>query len=76
MQPDELVSDPQARRELSISSMSMWRWDRDPEMIALGWPLPIIINKRKYRSRKQFEKFKRAVMKNKTVATTNRAAAT
>jgi hypothetical protein len=64
---DELVPDPQVRRELNISNMSLWRWDRDPEMSALGWPRPIRINKRKYRSRKQFEKFKRAV-KDKTIA--------
>lgn len=58
---DELVPDPQVCKELSISLMSVWRWDRNPELIALGWPPPIYINKRKYRSRQQFEQFKRAV---------------
>jgi hypothetical protein len=71
---DELVPDPQVCKELSVSAMTIWRWDRDPQMAALGWAPPIRINKRKYRSRKQFEKFKRAVMKNKPVATTNRVA--
>ncbi len=61
---DELVPDPQVCKELGVSAMSLWRWDRDPEMAALGWGAPIRINKRKYRGRQQLEAFKRAV-KNK-----------
>jgi hypothetical protein len=58
---DELVPDPQVCKELHISSMSLWRWDRDPELATLGWPQPVRINKRKYRSRQRLEAFKRAV---------------
>jgi hypothetical protein len=48
-QPDELVPDPQVSKELSVTLMTIWRWDRDPEMVALGWPPPVYIRKRKYR---------------------------
>jgi hypothetical protein len=62
-QPDQLVPDPQVWRELGISSMSGWRWDReaeDPnsELAKLGWPLPISIRKRNFRSRRALEQFK------------------
>ena len=53
---DELVPDPQVRREFGgVSEMCTWRWDRDPKMAALGWPLPVRIGRRKYRSRKKIE---------------------
>jgi hypothetical protein len=56
---DELVPDPQARKELGdISDMTTWRWDRDPKMAELGWPAPIRIRTRKYRPRRQLESFK------------------
>lgn len=61
--PDELVPDPRVGRELNISSMTMWRWDRDPEMVALGWPPPVRLRKRKYRSRQLLEKFKSAALR-------------
>lgn len=60
--PDEYVADAVVGRELGgVSPMSIWRWDRDPEMIALGWPPPVQIRKRKYRSRQKIEKFKAAL---------------
>jgi hypothetical protein len=62
-QPDELVPDPQVSKELSVTLMTIWRWDRDPEMVALGWPPPVYIRKRKYRGRKQLEKFKSAALR-------------
>ena len=49
---DELVPDPQAAKGLNISLMTVWRWDRDPQLAALGWPPPVYIRKRKYRGRK------------------------
>jgi hypothetical protein len=55
---DELIPDPQARKEFGRSQMTFWRWDRDPEMIAAGWPLPIVIRNRNYRSRRKLEQFK------------------
>jgi hypothetical protein len=60
---DELVPDPQAAKELNISLMTVWRWDRDPQLAALGWPPPVYIRKRKYRGRKLLEKFKGAALR-------------
>ena len=62
-QVDELVPDPQAAKELNISLMTIWRWDRDPQLAALGWPPPVYIRKRKYRGRKLLEKFKSAALR-------------
>ena len=45
----ELVPDPQVFKEFSITSMTGYRWDRNEELIALGWPPPIRIGQRKYR---------------------------
>ena len=55
---DELVPDPQVYREFNITAMAGWRWDRDEELIALGWPTPIRIRSRKFRSRRALENFK------------------
>jgi hypothetical protein len=56
---DELVPDPQVRREFGgISEMTTGRWDRDPKMAELGWPPPVKIRTRKFRPRKQLEAFK------------------
>ena len=55
---DELVPDPQVIRELGITAMSLWRWDRDATLIAAGWPPPIRIRNRKFRSRRALEEFK------------------
>ncbi|MGO9682388.1 MAG: hypothetical protein ACLPTZ_07340 [Beijerinckiaceae bacterium] len=56
---DELVPDPQILREFGICAMTLWRWDRDP---ALGFPPPIRIRGRKFRSRRQAEAFKRRLL--------------
>jgi hypothetical protein len=42
--------------------MSLYRWDRDPAMAALGWPVRVMLNERGYRSRKLLEKFKANLM--------------
>ena len=46
---------------VGVTAMSIWRWDRDPELIELGWPLPIRIRSRKFRSRIALENFKRVM---------------
>ena len=61
LEHDELVPDPQVTREFGITAMSMWRWDRDPMLIAAGWPPPIRIRNRKFRSRRALEAFKAAM---------------
>lgn len=60
---DSFVPDNQARAELgSVSTMTLWRWQDDQALIALGLPPPIRIRDRIFRSRKQLEEFKRALM--------------
>ena len=58
---DTLVPDPQVQKEFGVTAMSIWRWDRDPELIKLGWPPPIRIRCRKFRSRIALENFKRVI---------------
>jgi predicted DNA-binding transcriptional regulator AlpA len=43
---DRLIPDPQMRKRYGVSEMTVWRWDRQPD---LGFPPPIRINGRKYR---------------------------
>src|SRR5450755_2682782 len=50
--PDELVPDPQVAREFNVSLMTLWRWDRDPELAELGWEPPVKIRTRNYRRRR------------------------
>ena len=58
---DSLVPDPVVQKELGVTAMSIWRWDRDDELIKLGWPPAIRIRSRKFRSRKALENFKRSM---------------
>jgi hypothetical protein len=55
---DRLVSEPDVCAEFGISAMCAWRWDRDAKMIAQGWPAPIRLNRRKFRSRAALDAFK------------------
>lgn len=65
---DVLVPDPRVREEFGgVSEMTIHRWDRDPQMAALGWPPPIRIRNRKFRSRRALEAFK-ATMARRAVA--------
>ena len=58
--PDELVPDPTVCRELNISSMTLWRWDHDPE---LRFPPPIMIRRRKFRVRRLLEQWKAGMLR-------------
>ena len=53
--PDEFVPDPQVASELHITLMGLWRFTNDP---ALGFPPPIKIRNRNYRSRRMLEDWK------------------
>lgn len=53
--PDSLIPDPQIWAEFNISSMTLYRWDHDPE---LKFPPPIKIRNRNFRSRRAIEEFK------------------
>lgn len=60
---DDLVPDPVVQREFGVSAMTIWRWDHDPELLALGWPLPVRIRRRNYRPRRAIEKFKGSLIR-------------
>ena len=62
-EPDELVPDPIVCREFNISAMTLWRWDHDPELAALGLPPPVIIRKRKFRVRRHLKSFKQYMLR-------------
>jgi hypothetical protein len=57
---DELVPDPTVQKEFDVCAMTLWRWDNDP---TLGFPPPIKIRNRKYRSRRKLEKFKERLLR-------------
>jgi hypothetical protein len=59
---DELVPDPQVAREFSVTAMTLWRWDRDPELAELGWPEKIKIRNRNFRFRSRLERFKSNIL--------------
>jgi hypothetical protein len=53
-----LIPDPEVFRDLHITKMTGYRWDRDPRMAALGWPPPIRRGRYKFRDSIAYEKFK------------------
>jgi hypothetical protein len=55
---DSMVPDPVVFAEFGITPMTGWRWDHDPALSELGWPPPVKIRERKFRSRTQLERFK------------------
>ena len=57
---EELVPDPEVWRELGITSMSGFRWERDA---ALGFPPKIQVRGRNYRSRRMLEAFKQKLIR-------------
>jgi hypothetical protein len=60
---EHLVPDPVVAKEFHVSLMAIWRWDRDPEKIAAGWPPKVQLGKRNYCHRSELEKFKAALLK-------------
>lgn len=60
---DTLVPDPIVANEFGISLMTIYRWDRDENLKALGWPGKVQIRNRNFRSRRGLEKFKLAAAK-------------
>jgi hypothetical protein len=51
---DTFVPDPQVWKELGISSMTGWRWQRDPSLN---------FRRRNFRSRKQLERWKAEMLR-------------
>jgi predicted DNA-binding transcriptional regulator AlpA len=50
----QIISDSKVCRRYGVSSMTLWRWDRDLE---LGFPKPIRIRGRKYRDVGELDAF-------------------
>jgi predicted DNA-binding transcriptional regulator AlpA len=69
--PDELVPDPQVAREFNVTPMTIWRWDHDA---GLGFPPPIKIRTRNFRSRRALEAFKECLMRGALEARTGKVA--
>jgi len=57
---DTFVPEARVREEFDVTAMTLHRWDNDP---LLGFPSPITIRGRKYRSRKQLQEFKERQIK-------------
>lgn len=57
---DEFVPDPQVWREFNVTPMTGWRWTRDPN---LGFPPPIKIRSRNYRSRRAINAFRERMVR-------------
>jgi predicted DNA-binding transcriptional regulator AlpA len=70
--PDSFVADPDVAKELGISLMTLWRYDRSEELRDI-FPAKVQIGKRNYRSRRQLEVFK-ATMLRKALAERKRLA--
>jgi hypothetical protein len=60
---DVWVPDPEFIREFGISNMTKMRYDVDPELVQMGWPPPMRIKERNFRSRRIIEKFKANMLK-------------
>jgi hypothetical protein len=57
--PDEFVPDLQVCREFGFTSMTLYRTDARPH---LGFPPPVYLGTRKYRSRKMLEAYKQRLI--------------
>jgi predicted DNA-binding transcriptional regulator AlpA len=49
-----LIPDPQVCERYSVTPMTLYRWDHDPD---LGFPKPIRIRNRKYRDERELDEF-------------------
>jgi hypothetical protein len=59
--PDQLVPDPIVAKEFGgVSLMTLYRWTNDPK---LGFPPPIKIRTKNFRSRRALEEFKARMMR-------------
>jgi predicted DNA-binding transcriptional regulator AlpA len=54
MQQKRLLPDPRVCERYSVTGMTLWRWDHDPN---LNFPKPIIIRNRKYRDEAELDAF-------------------
>jgi hypothetical protein len=54
---DQWLGGPMVDRRYNITPMTRWRWERNGE---LGFPKPLVINRRKYWSRRALEEWERS----------------
>jgi hypothetical protein len=59
---DEWVPDVRVQAEFNISAMTLFRWDQDEHLRELGFPPPIYMRGKKFRSRQLLEKFKASML--------------
>ena len=52
----DLLPDPQVARRYNVNPRTLYRWDRQPN---LGFPQPLLINRRKYRRLSELETWER-----------------
>lgn len=52
-----LIPDPEVWKRYGVCSMTIWRWDHNPE---LNFPKPVRINRRKYRYEDELEVWERS----------------
>ena len=52
----DLLPDPEVARRYHVNPRTLYRWDAQP---ALGFPKPLVINRRKYRRVEQLESWER-----------------
>jgi hypothetical protein len=56
-----LMPDAKVRKRYGVTAMTGWRWDRDPD---LGFPKPMWIQGRKYRSVDELDEFDARMRRN------------
>jgi predicted DNA-binding transcriptional regulator AlpA len=54
MSQKKLLPDPKVCERYDVTPMTLWRWDRDPD---LNFPKPIRIRTRKYRDARELDAF-------------------
>jgi predicted DNA-binding transcriptional regulator AlpA len=71
---ETLIPDPEVARELGISLMGLWRWSKDKNLAAMGFPPKISVRSRNFRSRKMLEAFKARLIREALTERGGRAA--
>lgn len=59
----QLLPDPQVCKRYGVTSMTLYRWDKNA---SLGFPKPLVINRRKYRDVAELEIWERSYAAGKT----------
>jgi hypothetical protein len=60
---DRLVPDTEVAIEFGVTATTLWRWDHEEQMDALGWPPPVRMKRIKHRFRSGLDIFKGNLLK-------------